>query len=125
MIDLEEFRTKLKIFYQDVVHEVEEQLEEVKGQIEEAKLKSAETLENVSDEVKQLELGITKKVEELYTDTKETLGNNDLEYPFVTSNDPEMTSMILKSLTHIIYLLSRYNLHVVLHVIRMTYKYEA
>jgi len=125
LIDLEEFRTKLKIFYQDVVHEVEEQLEEVKGQIEEAKLKSAETLENVSDEVKQLELGITKKVEELYTDTKETLGNNDLEYPFVTSNNPEMTSIILKSLTHIIYLLSRYNLHVVLHVIRMMYKYEA
>ena len=86
MIDLEEFRTKLKIFYQDVVHEVEEQLEEVKGQIEEAKLKSAETLENVSDEVKQLELGITKKVEELYTDTKETLGNNDIEYPFVSTN---------------------------------------
>ena len=79
LIDLEEFRTKLKIFYQDVVHEVEEQLEEVKGQIEEAKLKSAETLENVSDEVKQLELGITKKVEELYSDTKETLGNYDLE----------------------------------------------
>ena len=99
MIDLEEFRTKLKIFYQDVVHEVEEQLEEVKGQIEEAKLKSAGTLENVSDEVKQLELGITKKVEELYTDTKETLGNNDREYPLITSNDPEMTSIILKSPT--------------------------
>merc|ERR1712046_376801 len=73
LIDLEEFRTKLKIFYADVVHEVEEQLEEVKGQLEEAKIKSAETLENVSDEVKQLELGITKKVEELYCDTKETL----------------------------------------------------
>ena len=94
MIDLEEFRTKLKIFYQDVVHEVEEQLEEVKGQIEEAKLKSAETLENVSDEVKQLELGITKKVEELYTDTKETLGKNDLKDPFIT---PKMTSIIVKS----------------------------
>lgn len=94
MIDLEEFRTKLKIFYQDVVHEVEEQLEEVKGQIEEAKLKSAETLENVSDEVKQLELGITKKVEELYTDTKETLGKNDLKDPLIT---PEMTSIIVKS----------------------------
>lgn len=94
MIDLEEFRTKLKIFYQDVVHEVEEQLEEVKGQIEEAKLKSAETLENVSDEVKQLELGITKKVEELYTDTKETLGKHDLKDPFIT---PKMTSIIVKS----------------------------
>ena len=94
LIDLEEFRTKLKIFYQDVVHEVEEQLEEVKGQIEEAKLKSAETLENVSDEVKQLELGITKKVEELYTDTKETLGKHDLKDPFIA---PKMTSIIVKS----------------------------
>merc|ERR1712136_322130 len=72
LIDLEEFRTKLKVFYEDVVHEV-------KGQIEEAKLKSAETLENVSDEVKQLELGITKKVEELYLDTKETLETVEFE----------------------------------------------
>ena len=90
LIDLEEFRTKLKIFYEDVVHEVEEQLEEVKGQIEEAKLKSAETLENVSGEVKQLELGITKKVEELYSDTKETLGKYDLKWPLINMNDPKI-----------------------------------
>jgi len=75
LIDLEEFRAKLKIFYLDVVNEVEEvkvKFEEVKGQLEEVKVKSAE----ISD---KLELGITKKVEELYSDTKETLEIVELE----------------------------------------------
>lgn len=75
LIDLEDFRTKLKVFYQDVVQEVEEVKVHIEEQLEEVKVKSAETLE----EVKQLELGITKKVEELYSDTKETLETVELE----------------------------------------------
>lgn len=76
LIDLEEFRTKLKIFYEDVVHEVEDQIKEVK-------VKSAETIEKVNE----LELGITKKVEELYNDTKETLETVEVEVENLVNNN--------------------------------------
>ena len=67
IINLNEFREKLKIFYEENIEKtIEDTIETVQ-----------ETVETVQEEIQEKSGEITKKIEELYCETQESIGNFD------------------------------------------------